>query len=490
MIGGLTRRVRSLVAKAIVVKATEGQPRPGPYYLPVTGGVLSATAGSFMNWWQMGYTPASTAQSAMVEACISAYSQTIAMCPGDHWLGNEKGGRDRQTASALSRILRHPNSYQSMADFMLNLTRQLYLDGNAYALCFRNSRYEIDEMHLMESRLCLPIVAQTGDIFYQLGGNNIIDRMFPEVLLVPQRDVLHVRLHSGTGGTQKRPYPIRGESPLVAALGDMAIGDAILQQQINFYMNQARPSAVLSTELNLDREQVQALRDRWNEQVKSIDCGAGGTPILTNGLKVMPWSTPGKDAQIADMLKLSNDRIALAFRVPLQVLGVTTGAGAGRSTDMVMHNWIATGLGFALNQIEEAFGLVFNLYGQPDEYVEFGTSALLRSAFKDRIDGLARAVQGGILSPNEARNLEGYEDVKFGDEPRVQQQVVPLSAAAAIPTRPIGGGPAGGGDKIPPAPSPPSAPPADAQPAPRANIDDLSRQLIREADKHDRRHVA
>jgi hypothetical protein len=81
---------------------------------------------------------------------------------------------------------------------------------------------------------------------------------------------------------------------------------------------------------------------------------------------------------------------------------------------------------------------------------------LLRSAFKDRIDGLARAVQGGIMAPNEARNSEDLDSVEYGDEPRVQQQVVPLSAAASIP-RP------GSTTTIPaspPAPPQPPQPPA------------------------------
>ena len=112
-----------------------------------------------------------------------------------------------------------------------------------------------------------------------------------------------------------------------------------------------------------------------------------------------------------------------------------------------MQSWIASGLGFALNHIEEAIGLLFGLKGQPDEYVEFDTAALLRSALKDRIEALARGVQGGIFAPNEARQQEGLDAVPFGDEPRVQQQVVPLSAV----------------DKMPPAaPAPPSAPPAPA----------------------------
>ena len=61
---------------------------------------------------------------------------------------------------------------------------------------------------------------------------------------------------------------------------------------------------------------------------------------------------------------------------------------------------------------------------------------LLRSAQKDRIGALVRAVQGGVYAPNEARNLEGLDSVEYGDEPRVQQQVVPLSAAGSIPDAP------------------------------------------------------
>ena len=48
-------------------------------------------------------------------------------------------------------------------------------------------------------------------------------------------------------------------------------------------------------------------------------------------------------------------------------------------------------------------------------------------------DRCAGGVQGGVFSPNEARNLEGLNSVEYGNEPRVQMQVVPLSAAADIP---------------------------------------------------------
>src|SRR5262245_9614606 len=138
---------------------------------------------------------------------------------------------------------------------------------------------------------------------------------------------------------------------------DIAVGDAFAQQQIQVLANQARPSAVLSTDMVLDRDQVQSIRDRWNEQVKGLH--QGGTPILTGGLKVQPWSMPARDAQLAELMKLSSERICYAFGVPLQLLGLG-GAPLG-STEALIQFWHSTDLGFALNLVEQSFDRLFGL---------------------------------------------------------------------------------------------------------------------------------
>jgi HK97 family phage portal protein len=371
--------------------------------------------------------------------------------------------------------LRTPNDYQTASDFLLNAVRQLYSDGNAYALALRNDRFEISELHLMDARLCKPMVSIAGDVFYRLAGNAVIEQQMLDKypLVVPQRDVLHIRLHAD----RRYPFPLWGQTPLLAAANDMSITDAITAQQLNFYMNQARPSAVISTDLELDKDQVQALQDRWDERTKSL--AQGKTPVLTHGLKVMPWSVGGRDSQLAEILKFSKENIALVFRVPLAVLGM--GGATFGSTEALMQFWISTGLGFALNHVELSFDRLFQLKGQPDEYTEFSTDPLLRAANKDRIEALKEGVMGGIYSPNEARNRESLDSVPYGDSPRVQQQVVPLEAAAGI----VPGAPGGASG-----PHPPAAPPAAGQP-PAAAIevkppptkvlphDDVSREVRR-----------
>lgn len=396
------------------VKAVEGEFRPGPYatlqgWLP---------DGAPWNAWQAGIDPqAYPSASSMVEACVGAYSQTIAMCPGAHWVTEDNGGRKRITNSALNRILRRPNEYQSISDFLLNLTRQLYEYGEAFALAQRNDRNEISALHLMRSNVCSARIALDGSIFYALGGNEIVDAMLggAKINAAPSRDVLHIRLHTPR-------HPLKGESPIMAAALDVAAGGAMSAQTLAFFRNQSRPSGILKTDTILTPEQATALREAWNAQ--SQGWNAGKVPILTAGLGWQDVSQKNSDAQLAELMKLSEEHIALAFRVPLPILG--RGGSTMGSTELLMQQWIASGLGFALNHIEEAFGLLFGLKGQPDEYLEFDTAALLRSAMKDRIEALAAGVIGGIYTPNEARRLEGLPDAVEGDQPRVQQQVVPL----------------------------------------------------------------
>lgn len=402
----------------------EGEIRPGPYR--ISDGWLPA--GSAVNWWQMGKSPASFGEgNAMVEACVSAYAQTIAMCPGDHWRSLGDGGRERVTSSALSRIMKRPNDYQTISDLLLNLARRLYDGGETFALAVRNSRFEPSELHLM--RHGYPVIAADGSIFYQLGGNEIVERRFDLSQPIPARDVLHVRLHTPH-------HPLKGASPILATVLERGLAGAALNQQVAYYLNQARPSWVLETETQLTAVQVKELRERWEEQTTGEN--AGRTPILTAGLKAKAAPTTAQDGHLADMLKLTDQGIALSFRIPLQILGI--GGTPFASTEALMASWRASGLGFALNHIEEAFGLLFGLKGWPDDYLELDTNALMRSAFKEQIEGLARGVISGIYAPDEARAFVDLPAVPggVGKEPRVQQQVVPLSYGSALkPAEPV-----------------------------------------------------
>ncbi|SEM53844.1 phage portal protein, HK97 family [Sphingomonas gellani] len=439
--------ILSKMLSAVGLSGTTEKAGEGPYHLPVTGGWLPA--GAPLNWWQTGMDVSSGGRSSMVEACVSAYAQTVAMCPGNHWRFAPDKGRERVATSALARIIRYPNDYQSISDFLLNAVRNLLDDGNAYALVVRNNRFEPTELHLMDPRASAPQLAVDGSVFYHLAGNPIVDRRIGPNIVVPARDVLHLRLHTPR-------HPLIGESPLTAAALQIAAGDAALRQQVNFFVNQSRPSYILVTDQLLKKEQADQLRELWNEQAKGMN--AGGVPILSGGLKPQPIGVSAKDSMLADILKLSDQAIANVYRVPLQILGI--GDTPYASTEALMGSWRAGGLGFLFNHIEEDFGLLFNLAGQPDEYLEFDMSALMRPDFKDRVEAWSIGVKGGIFDRNTARADFEQAPVEGGGEPWVQQQDVPLSVAAKLA-------------KEPPAPSAPAVPP---QPDP--DVDDEAKRAV------------
>ena len=85
---------------------------------------------------------------------------------------------------------------------------------------------------------------------------------------------------------------------------------------------------------------------------------------------------------------------------------------------------MAMSLGSYIEHIERSFDRLFNL--NTYEKIELSTSALLRTDFQGRIDGLSKAVQGGIMTPNEARAMENLGQTDGGDSAYLQKQMVPM----------------------------------------------------------------
>ena len=457
-------RIRGLFRKSIEsgTPGIEGQPKEGPWLIYGPNGGWLPESWGYLNHWQMNLDPLGAGGNAIVEACVAAYAQTIAMCPGDHWRALPNGGRERVTTSALSRILRRPNDYQSRSDFILKLAADLYRDGNTYALATRNDRFEVTALHPFDPRQSHPLVAPNGEIFYELAGNDVIDRQYggnggPErrrllgltnsntSIIAPARDVFHVKLEA------ERGQPLVGVPPSRHAGAAIAAQRAIGGQLISIFGNMNRPAGVIETDHNLTADQTRQFRQALNDAWRGVDNLDGGPPVLTNGMKFKGISMTAKDADVAAAIKLTQEEIFMVYGVPPAILGMTD-KSTFASTEALMQFWLARGLGFAINHIEVAFDHFFGLRAWPDEWVEFETAALLRVAYKDRIDALAKGVQGGIYSPNEARRSEDLPDAPSGDEPRVQQQVVPLSAW----------------DKQPPATPRPDAP----EPAPAADAEE------------------
>lgn len=365
------------------------------------------------NFWQQDMELQDCSHNTAVEACVSAITQTVAMMPVSHWRIDTNGGKTRLNSS-VARVLRRPNQYQTQTDFFLNLIRAELMTGNGIAYVQRNQRNEIVNMHLIPPRSSMPYVdPETQDVFYSVGGNPLI--YSEQGVMIPARDILHIRQHTPN-------HPLIGETPLVAAGMAAAAGNAIQGHNMAFFRNMSRPSGILTTDMKMGSDEVDILRARWKDHTTGQN--SGGTPILTHNLKWDSMSMTAVDAEMVEEYKMTVLDVARAFRVPPPIIGALE-ASTFNNVESMMKHWISTGLGFTIRHVEESLERLFNL--PPNEEIMFDTDILLRSDFAARMEGLSKGVTAGIFSPNEARRKEGLPDAEHGDEPRLQQQVVPLS---------------------------------------------------------------
>lgn len=369
-------------------------------------------------WWQQNLQPKSGGINETVEACVSCLSQTVAMCPAYHLSDEPNGAAERQVGSYVERVLKNPNPYTTRTQFFNDLIRAVYFHGNGYAVAERDGNGSIKTLTLVDPRSCNPVVdPDTGEIYYwvspTIGGK--FDAESDKVY--PSRNVLHVKIN--TSETQ----PHKGVSPIKAATNSIAANSSIVGHQSRFFSNMSRPSGVMSTDEKLTKEQMLQIREAIAAQSKGMD--SGKVPVLGNGLKWQPMSLTSQDAQLVEAFGMTVASVSRVFRVPLPLINDMQHSTLNNA-ESAMRWFLASGLGFLLEHIELELGKLFGLPFK--ERVNLDTKALLRSDWKSQIETLGEGVLKGIYSPNEARNMVGLPDAKDGDEPRVQQQVVPLSA--------------------------------------------------------------
>lgn len=372
-----------------------------------------------LNYFQARHVPT-------VYACVMAISRAISQCYPKHVRTNASNGSiENVTTTAAYRTLNNPNPYQTTPDFLLNLVATALFEGEAFVLGVRNDRNEIVYMHPMQNNSTQVRIADDGSVFYAFGSNDLVDNDLD--FIAPARDVLHLKFYTPR-------HPLIGESAIKSAAMAIGINVALSRSQTAFFTQMNRPSGVLSTEQSLTKEQMIRLREAFDAQSKLW--AQGGMPILSNGLKFQQLGISSEDAQLIDAQKMSIDEICRVYGVPPPLIGELSESTLNNA-ETIIHYFLSISLGSYLEHVERAFDRLFGLSN--NEYIELDTAALLRTDFAGRIEGLTKAVQGGLMTPDEARGREGLGPITGGDQAFLQRQMVPVSmindlAAADIKT--------------------------------------------------------
>lgn len=385
----------------------------------------SSSDGSWRNnpqWFQMGDGPPSSFEAMQVStvyACVKLISEEVARLNLDHLKPGENGGNEKATNSVPFRVLRSPNRYQTRSDFILYMMMQLLLTGNAYAVATRDRAGSVNSLHPLPGKGCTPhVVMDTGEVFYHFSTFDLSRAALSEGTMVPQRDVLHIRLFTPT-------HPLIGQSPLVAAAMAMMSQQNIKMNTNEFFANMSRPAGLLTTPKALPPEAAKRLKVAWEEAQN------GKTPILDNEITYQPFTMSAVESDMVGQFNLSVKEIASVFRVPLDYLGEEQSIKYA-SVEIMQHRFIAQTLGFYLEHLENAFDKFFDL--PHSENVRFDLeSGMMRSDLKTRMEAYKIAVTGAIYTPDEARSKENLKPLPGGNRAYMQQQNWPLEMLGTDP---------------------------------------------------------
>jgi HK97 family phage portal protein len=240
---------------------------------------------------------------------------------------------------------------------------------------------------------------KNNDILYQYTDGTDVNVYAPA-------SIWHVKLF-GNG--------IIGKSPLAFGRNMIGIGQATDTAVSKIYTNGGKRSGVLSLDKLLTPEQRAALRSNFSTLSTGTD---DRLLVLEMGMKFDAISMSPQDIELLGSRKFQLEEICRWFGVPSVLVNDTSGSTTwGSGIEQLVNGFYKLNLRPYLERFESS--IETNLFSEADaaEYdFEFDFEGLLRTDFKSRLEAYRTAVAGTILTPNEARKLEGLESMEGGDK--------------------------------------------------------------------------
>jgi HK97 family phage portal protein len=293
-------------------------------------------------------------------------------------------------AIPLPDIISNPDPESNSYELIHQTMASLALHGNAYIHIDRDrSGNEIGLVPLHPYQMqVLPTGDQIGRKYLHLG--NPIDA----------QDLIHIRWFTP-------PQSLVGVSPMIQNRNLIGIALAMDRHISQFYAEGATPSSVLETDQKLTLDQARTIQGTWEATHRRHRRPA----VLSDGLKWKPVAASATDQQMIQTREQLIRDIARIFRIPSHLIGATGDAQTYQNVEQASLNFLVHTIMPWLRRLEVAFSRLL----PPGTDVAFDTSALLRT------DALTRAEVGKILvstgqrTPNELRNLDGFESYEGGD---------------------------------------------------------------------------
>ncbi|WP_314030139.1 phage portal protein [Corynebacterium argentoratense] len=165
----------------------------------------------------------------------------------------------------------------------------------------------------------------------------------------------------------------------------------------------------------------------WNSQYTGRGSGAGGTPVLEDGMDFKPMHLKAQDEQFVDVAKLALATVASVYHINPTMVGLLDNANYSNVREF-RKSLYGDSLGPIIKKLEGVINaFLLPLLSVPDGvYAEFNLDEKLRASFEEKASITTAAVGGPWMTRNEAREQNNLTRLDDGDS-----LLVPLNTTDA-----------------------------------------------------------
>lgn len=357
----------------------------------------------------------SALQISAVWACVQTLAGIIASLPLFVYQEHGKGLRDLARDSSLWVLLHDsPNARMTPVEFWTAMLLNLLLRGNAYARIDRSPNGEAYALWPMSADQVEQQVLADGSVVY-------LYRIGNDVAVLAADSVLHLKgMGNGTIGLSRLDY--------MRASVDEAANAQTAANRV--FANGGKPTGVLMIDQVLTDEQRKRVKANFEEMATA---STSRLFVLEANMKYQQVSLLPKDMELLSTRQFSVEEICRWFGVPPVMVGHANVTAWGTGVEQIIDGFFKVTVRPALVNIEQALKKRVLTTGQRMRFtVEWNFDGLLRSNIKDRFEVYAKAVQNGLKTRNECRQLENDPPIVGGDKLTAQSNLLPLDKLGAV----------------------------------------------------------
>ena len=373
-------------------------------------GVQSPLPNSYSTASASPVTYDSAMQLSAVWACVKLLAETAASLPLTIYKKEENGREEAKEHSLTQLFNGKVNRYQTKNEFFETLFLNLIVHGNAYVLIDKLGNRIVSLLPLMSSQITVEMLSD-GELVYQYIQEN------GNVVVLSAARVWHLKL-MGSGTI--------GMSPLAYQRNSLGIAQAAESAVTKIYSNGAKPSGVLTVDKFLTPAQRSEVRASFSDLTSSNN---DRLLVLEGGFKFNQVSLSPQDIELLASRKFQIAEICRWYGVPSVMVNDNNGTSVwGTGIEQIMQGFYKLTMRPLLEKVEQSMKVhLASLIERDSIEFEFNFDALLRADIKSRFEAYRVGIASGVMTPNEARELENLEAKDGGDQLYMQGAMMPIA---------------------------------------------------------------